>query len=180
MTQDMSAQGVLSSNGICKTFDAAADGYGRAEGVNAIMVKLLDDALRDGDPIRAVIRSTAVNSDGRTSQVGAPSAESQQNLIRHAYKMAGIQDFSETAFVECHGTGTLVGDPVEVAAIGGVFGCAETYIGSVSCLALFIHVIILTHSLRSNPMSVILKARLESQESLKRCWHWKTKSSLPT
>lgn len=132
MTQDMSAQGVLSPDGICKTFDEAADGYGRAEGVNAIMIKPLEDALRDNDPIRAVIRSTAINSDGRTSQLGVPSVESQQNLIRHAYKMAGINKFSDTTFVECHGTGTLVGDPIEVTAIGNVFGGdVETYLGSV-------------------------------------------------
>lgn len=132
MTQDMSAQGVLSPSGLCKTFDEAADGYARAEGVSAILIKPLEDALRDGDPIRAVIRSTAINSDGKTSNIGVPSVERQVALIRDAYRRAGIDDLSQTPFVECHGTGTAVGDPLEVTAVANAFGDAGTYIGSVS------------------------------------------------
>ncbi|KAK5996225.1 Highly reducing polyketide synthase gloL [Cladobotryum mycophilum] len=122
MTQDMSAQGVLSPTGICKTFDEDADGFGRAEGINAILIKPLKDALRDNDPIRAIIRSTAINSDGKTSNIGVPSPECQEAMIRHAYEVAGITDLSKTAFVECHGTGTPIGDPLEAAAVGSVFG----------------------------------------------------------
>lgn len=132
MTLDMSQQGVLSPTGSCKTFDAAADGFARGEAINAILIKPLDQALRDGDPIRAVIRSTAVNSDGKTSHLGSPSTESQEQMIRRAYEAAGIEDFSRTPFFECHGTGTAVGDPLEVAAVGNVFGQHQTYIGSVS------------------------------------------------
>lgn len=134
MTMDMSAAGVLSPTGSCKTFDAAADGFARGEAVNAILLKPLDDALRDGDPVRAVIRSTAVNSDGRTSHIGSPSSESQIKMIRKAYERAGIQDLSQTPFVECHGTGTVRGDPIEAAAVASVFGKRGTYIGSVCIL----------------------------------------------
>lgn len=132
MTQDMTSQGVLSTDGICKTFDAAANGYARAEGVNAILIKPLKDAIRDGDPIRAVIRSTAVNSDGKTSNIGVPSPECQEVMIRQAYRKAGIDDPGKTAFIECHGTGTAVGDPLETTAIANIFGEHGVYIGSVS------------------------------------------------
>ena len=134
MTLDMSEQGVLSPTGSCKTFDAAADGFARGEAVNAILVKPLDKALRDGDPVRAVIRATAVNSDGRTTNMGCPNSESQEAMIRRAYESAGIDDFSHTPFIECHGTGTPVGDPLEVAAVASVFGGvggAGAFIGSV-------------------------------------------------
>jgi acyl transferase domain-containing protein len=132
MTLDMSQQGVLSPSGSCKTFDAAADGFARGEAINAILIKPLDKAIRDGDPVRAVIRSTAVNSDGKTSHLGSPSTQSQVEMIRKAYQAAGIDDFAQTPFFECHGTGTSVGDPLEVAAVGAVFGGNHTYIGSVS------------------------------------------------
>lgn len=132
MTLDMSAHGVLSPTGLCKTFDAAADGFARGEAINAILIKPLEDALRDGDPIRAVIRSTAVNADGRTSHIGYPSPEAQEAMIRRAYEVAGIDDFSQTPFIECHGTGTAVGDPLEVAGVASIFAERGAYIGSVS------------------------------------------------
>ncbi|KAJ6044919.1 uncharacterized protein N7446_003115 [Penicillium canescens] len=122
--------GVLSPSGICRTFDAAADGYGRGEAVNAVLIKRLDDAVRDGDQIRAVIRSTMVNCDGRSHGISTPSAVAQENLIRGAYHKASIHDVSQTPFVECHGTGTLAGDPIECAAMAKVFP-KGTYIGSV-------------------------------------------------
>ena len=132
MTIAMTEQGVLSPDGICKTFDASADGYARGEAINAIYIKKLSDAIRDGDPIRAVIRATTSNADGNTSGMSVPSMESHEAMIRHAYKVAGITDYSRTAFVECHGTGTAVGDPLEVGAIANVFGGHKgVYIGSV-------------------------------------------------
>ncbi|KAK5991611.1 Highly reducing polyketide synthase gloL [Cladobotryum mycophilum] len=131
MTIDMTQQGALSPTGSCKTFDATADGFARGEAVNAILIKPLESALRDGDPIRAVIRSTALNADGKLSPIGVPSIEAQEMLIRHAYNIAGITDFSQTAFFECHGTGTLVGDPIEAKAVAKVFGAHGVYIGSV-------------------------------------------------
>ncbi|OJZ83788.1 hypothetical protein ASPFODRAFT_73203 [Aspergillus luchuensis CBS 106.47] len=127
----MSAKGVLSPDGSCKSFDAAADGYARGEAVNAIYIKPLKDALRDGNPIRAVIRGTAVNSDGKTSGITVPSGTAQQDVIQRAYRAAGINDLSRTGFVECHGTGTSVGDPIEVMAIADTFGTQGMYIGSV-------------------------------------------------
>jgi acyl transferase domain-containing protein len=111
----------MASDGICKTFDAAADGYGRGEAVTAILIKRLDHAIRDGDPVRAVIRATALNCDGRQEPQGAPKARTQEDVIRDAYARAGIEEISRTAFFECHGTGTQKGDLAEVTAIKNVF-----------------------------------------------------------
>jgi len=109
MSIGASDQGVMSPNGSCKTFDASADGYARGEAINAIHIKKLSDALRDNDPIRAVIRATASNCDGKTSGMSMPSSESHEAMIRRAYKEAQL-GFSQTPFVECHGTGTPIGD----------------------------------------------------------------------
>lgn len=100
--------GAMSPTGKCHTFDARADGYIKAEAVNAVIVKRLSDALRDGDPVRAIIRGSATNNDGRTGGITAPSPEAQAVAIRAAYANAGITDFNATTYVECHGTGTQV------------------------------------------------------------------------
>lgn len=131
MTQRTTEQGVLSPDGDCKPFSADANGYGRAEAINAVFIKPLSDALRDGNPVRAVIRGTGTNSDGKTPGLTHPSSDSQEALIRTTYNLAGITDFSDTGFVECHGTGTPVGDPIETNAIARVFGDSGVYIGSV-------------------------------------------------
>ncbi|KAK5987019.1 Highly reducing polyketide synthase gloL [Cladobotryum mycophilum] len=131
MTMDMSEQGVLSPTGSCHVFDANADGFARGEAINAILIKPLDDALRDNDPIRAIIRATAVNSDGGTTAVTVPSQVCQEAMIRRAYEVAGISDITQTPFVECHGTGTQTGDPIETKSVANVFGGKGTYIGSV-------------------------------------------------
>ncbi|KAI9148933.1 CcqE [Paramyrothecium foliicola] len=123
--------GALSSAGSSNAFDANANGYARADAVNAVYVKRLDDALRDGNPIRAIVRSTAINSDGKTVGLTNPSTDAQASLIRRAYEKAGIANPGETPVVECHGTGTATGDPLEVAAVVKVFGGQETFIGSV-------------------------------------------------
>jgi acyl transferase domain-containing protein len=107
-TVAMSEQGILSPTGSCKTFDANADGYARGEAISAIQIKRLVDAVRDGDTVRAVIRSTCVNSDGKTPGLTQPSTESHEALIRKGHQLAGISDFSKTAMIECHGTGTPV------------------------------------------------------------------------
>ncbi|KAJ8128147.1 hypothetical protein O1611_g5491 [Lasiodiplodia mahajangana] len=117
MTIAMTEQGVLSPSGSCKSFSADADGYARGEAVTALYVKPLADALRDGNPVRAVIRSTAHNFDGKTSNISQPSTDAQEALIRQAYELAGITNFSETGMVECHGTGTVIGDPIETKAV---------------------------------------------------------------
>jgi acyl transferase domain-containing protein/NADPH:quinone reductase-like Zn-dependent oxidoreductase len=96
--------------------------YVKAEAINALYLKRLDDAIRDGDPIRAVIRGTASNASGRTQGIANPSSAAQAMVTKRAYENAGITDFRETFFVECHGTGTLAGDPVEVSGVASVFG----------------------------------------------------------
>jgi acyl transferase domain-containing protein len=97
-----------SPTGLCHTFDVSADGYVKAEAVSAVIVKRLSDAIRDGDPIRAVVRGTSTNSDGRTPGIASPSAEAQATAIRAAYANAGISNFNDTSYLECHGTGTQV------------------------------------------------------------------------
>ncbi|KAK7972186.1 hypothetical protein PG988_006320 [Apiospora saccharicola] len=116
--------GVLSPTGASHTFDVSADGYGRAEGISAIHVKRLSAAIRDGNPIRAVIRGSAVNASGRTPGISLPSGEMQEVVMRKAYQNAGM-DASGTDYVECHGTGTPVGDPIEVNAVGRFFKRCE-------------------------------------------------------
>ncbi|WQF89974.1 Putative Acyl transferase domain superfamily, quinone oxidoreductase/zeta-crystallin, thiolase [Colletotrichum destructivum] len=132
-TKLMAEQSVLSPDASCKTFDAGANGYARAEALNCLFVKRLDCAIRDGNPIRAVIRGSATNSDGKTLGLTTPSAQAQQQLIRDAYRQAGIpeSDMWQTAMVECHGTGTAVGDTIEACTVGTVFGEKGMLIGSV-------------------------------------------------
>lgn len=122
LTAFMSQKGVLSPEGSCKSFSADADGYARGEGVIAVYIKPLDAAIRDGNPIRAVIRSSMANADGRTAGISQPNHESHEAMIRKTYELAGIKDYSKTAFFECHGTGTAVGDPIEVSAVARIFG----------------------------------------------------------
>nr|BAM77409.1 polyketide synthase [Talaromyces purpureogenus] len=113
-----------SGSGKSKSFDASADGYVKAEGVNCFFLKRLDDAVRNGDPIRAIIRGTAVNASGRTNGIANPSQDAQAAVTRQAFKNAGIgeEDFVKTQYLECHGTGTLAGDPIEVKGAASVFG----------------------------------------------------------
>lgn len=125
--------GVLSKSASSKSFDAAADGYARGEAINMIYVKRLDDALRDGNPIRAVIRATGSNCDGKTQGLTKPSSEAHEALIRATYAAAGLEgDVGKTGFFECHATGTSSGDPEEATAVANVFGDkGGVYIGSV-------------------------------------------------
>lgn len=110
--------GVLSPSSFCHTFDARADGYGRGEGAGALYLKRLSDAVRDGDVIRAAIRSSAVNTNGKVPGYGLtfPNVKGQEDVIRAAYSRANL-DPNKTAYFECHGTGTSVGDPIEVRAV---------------------------------------------------------------
>ncbi len=111
--------GVLSPTSTCHTFDATADGYGRADAVGAVYLKRLSDAIRDGDPIRGVIRSSATNSNGKVPAAGIthPNRDGQAAVIAAAYKRGGNLDPRLTGYFECHGTGTPVGDPLEVNAV---------------------------------------------------------------
>lgn len=97
----LSQHGFLSPDGKCKTFDASADGYGRGEGFGCVILKRAEDAIAAGDPIRAIIRATASNQDGRTKGLTMPSGDAQMALIKEVYDKAGL-DFGSTAYVEAH------------------------------------------------------------------------------
>lgn len=111
----------LSPDGRCKAFDASADGVGWGEGVATLVLKRLSDALRDGNPVHAVIRGTAVTQDGRSQGLTAPNGPSQQAVIRRALAEAGVSP-REIDYVEAHGTGTLLGDPIEAQALAAALG----------------------------------------------------------
>ncbi|MEU3888963.1 type I polyketide synthase [Streptomyces sp. NPDC029041] len=113
--------GALAPDGRCKPFSAAADGIGRGEGCAAVILKRLSDAERDGDRVLAVIRASAVNSDGRSNGLMAPNPAAQQALLERAYAQAGLAA-EHVDYVEAHGTGTPLGDPIEAGALGAVLG----------------------------------------------------------
>ncbi|WP_316775632.1 acyltransferase domain-containing protein [Streptomyces sasae] len=113
--------GALAPDGRCKPFSKAADGIGRGEGCAAVLLKRLSDAERDGDRVLAVIRATAVNSDGRSNGLLAPNPAAQQALLASAYARSGLTP-AQVDYVEAHGTGTPLGDPIEAGALGAVLG----------------------------------------------------------
>lgn len=113
--------GMMAPDGHCKTFDASADGFVRAEGCGILVLKRLSDALKDGNTILAVLRGSAVNEDGKSSGLTVPNGLAQQAVIRSALANAGIQP-AQISYVETHGTGTSLGDPIEVEALGAVLG----------------------------------------------------------
>ncbi|MEC1501348.1 type I polyketide synthase [Bacillus sonorensis] len=130
-----SKAGMLSPDGRSKTFDSSANGYVRGEGVGVAVLKPLSKALKDGDRIYATIRATAVNQDGHSNGLTVPRGESQEELLRQAYSKAGISP-GRVQYMEAHGTGTPVGDPIEANALGSVLSMDRPegdtcYIGSV-------------------------------------------------
>ncbi|MCL2163010.1 MAG: acyltransferase domain-containing protein, partial [Oscillospiraceae bacterium] len=130
--------GFLSEDGRCKTLDAAANGYVRGEGVGIVILKKLEDAVRDNDYIYSVVEAAGANQDGHTSAITVPSADAQERLMREVHKRAGVKS-SDIQYVEMHGTGTSVGDPIEAEALGKVFSegrSAENpcFIGSVKTM----------------------------------------------
>jgi acyl transferase domain-containing protein/acyl carrier protein len=116
----MSKWGMLSPDGRCKTFDASANGFVRSEGCGIIVLKRLSTAQADGDRVLALIRGSAVNHDGASSGLSVPNGLAQEAVIRQALASAKLEPAAIT-YVETHGTGTSLGDPIEVDALGGVF-----------------------------------------------------------
>ncbi|KAI4599792.1 putative PKS/NRPS-like protein biosynthetic cluster [Pestalotiopsis sp. 9143b] len=115
----------MSPDGRCRAFSADTEGTGWSEGSAVIILKRLSDARRDGDRIHAVIRGTAVNHDGRSASLTAPSGPAQQRLIRRALTVARLQP-DDIDYLEAHGTGTKLGDPIEVTALAEVFGASRS------------------------------------------------------
>ncbi|MGH8083420.1 MAG: type I polyketide synthase, partial [Lysobacter sp.] len=127
--------GFLSPEGKSRTFDAAANGYVRAEGVGIVALKRLDDAVRDGDPIYAVIVGTGVNQDGHSNGITVPNPDAQVALIKRVCEEAGIEP-GQLQYMEAHGTSTPVGDPIEAKALGRALAIgrkpgSKCYVGSV-------------------------------------------------
>jgi acyl transferase domain-containing protein/NADPH:quinone reductase-like Zn-dependent oxidoreductase/acyl carrier protein len=152
--------GMLSRRGRCYAFDARADGYARGEGAGMVVLKRLERAVADGDPIRAIIRGTAISASGRTMGLSLPSEAAQADLLRGVYRAAGVAP-EALAFVEMHGTGTPAGDPVEAAAVGRVLGQArakELPIGSVKTN--------IGHLEPASGMAGLLKAMLALQRGI--------------
>ncbi|MEV8533622.1 type I polyketide synthase [Streptomyces sp. NPDC051211] len=121
VTLNFVAAGALSPQGRCRPFAAAADGYVRGEGCLAVVVRRLDDALRDGDRVLAVVRGTGTNQDGRSNGLMAPNPAAQEALIREVWAASGL-DPADAGYVEAHGTGTPLGDPIEASALAASLG----------------------------------------------------------
>jgi acyl transferase domain-containing protein len=133
-TISLSKYGMMAADGRCKTFDARADGFVRGEGCGVVVLKRLSDALAAEDPVLALIRGSAVNQDGRSNGLTAPNMRSQQAVIRQALAQAGVAG-QDVQYIETHGTGTAMGDPIETEALKAALGAPqdsrECVIGSV-------------------------------------------------
>src|SRR5579883_1428433 len=125
VTENLSTAHMLAPDGRCKAFDARADGFVRGEGCGLIVLKRLTDALNDGDPILALIRGSAVNHDGHSSGLTVPNGPAQQVVIRQALANGNVNP-SQVDYLEAHGTGTSLGDPIEFGALTAVFSAGRT------------------------------------------------------
>lgn len=124
LTRVLDEAGATAPDGRCKTFDAAADGYGRGEGAGVVVLKRLSDAVRDGDRVLAVVRGGAVAQDGKTVGIMSPNGDAQADMFLRACEFAHVAPAS-IGFIEAHGTGTPTGDPTEVRALGSVYGAGR-------------------------------------------------------
>ncbi|OJJ71091.1 hypothetical protein ASPBRDRAFT_127455 [Aspergillus brasiliensis CBS 101740] len=158
---------MLSPTGRCHMWDAQADGYARGEGVAALVLKPLQDAVADGDPIECVIRSTGVNSDGRTEALTLPNGHAQRDLIRSTYTRAGLNPLrreDRCQFFEAHGTGTQAGDPQEALGISSAFFDDDSqpddiiYVGSIKSIT--------GHAEGTAGIAGVLKASLAIQHGI--------------
>jgi amino acid adenylation domain-containing protein len=145
LTITFSQARMMAADGRCKTFDASADGYVRSEGCGVVVLKRLSDALEDGDTILGLIRGSAINQDGRSNGLTAPNGQAQQAVIRSALQDANVSP-SQIDYIEAHGTGTNLGDPIEVHALEAllagrsmdqpcVIGSVKTNIGHLEAAA---------------------------------------------
>ena len=162
ITMSLSKAGMMAPDGRCKAFDKSADGYVRSEGVGVVLVKSLKRALADGDHIHAVIRGSASNQDGRSSGISAPNGEAQQRVVMAACESARLLP-GQLDYIEAHGTGTAVGDPIEVNALGEVLKIGAEpgkrfAIGSVKTA--------IGHAESAAGMASVIKAALVAQHRL--------------
>lgn len=137
LTLMLGKAGALSPEGVCKSFDDNANGYGRGEGGAVIILKRLSRAIADGDDIKAILKGSAVAQDGKTNGIMAPNSKAQELVARQALAQAGVDPLS-ISYIEAHATATKLGDPTEMAAIAAVYGTAAgrsasapVYIGSI-------------------------------------------------
>ncbi|MBD1582911.1 type I polyketide synthase [Pseudoalteromonas sp. S16_S37] len=121
MTMSICKASMLSPDGLCKSFDSSANGYVRSEGVAVVVLKSLSQAIADNDPILAVIKASGTNQDGHTSGITVPNGQAQQQLLGKTLAIAGLSG-ADIDYAEAHGTGTAVGDPIEVNALGNALG----------------------------------------------------------
>ncbi|WP_433664501.1 type I polyketide synthase [Nocardia sp. CA-128927] len=146
VTESLADAGMMAADGRCKTFDDRADGYVRGEGSAAVVLKPLAQAEQDGDRVYAVLLGSAINQDGRTNGLTAPSYQSQVDVLRRAYRRANVNP-GDVQYIEAHGTGTILGDAIEARALGTVFaenrggdekflvGSAKTVVGHLEAAA---------------------------------------------
>lgn len=147
---------MLAPDGRCKTFDEAADGYVRSEGCAVVVLKRLKDSIEEGDRILAVVRGSAVNHDGRSAGLTAPSSQAQSALLRDAYRNAGVA-IEEVGMIEAHGTGTSLGDPIEMESLGEVFGSRSPRLSPIAVGSVKTN---LGHTEAASGMAGLLKAAL--------------------
>lgn len=170
----------VSPEGRCRSFDDSAHGYGRGEGVGAVILKNISQAIRDGDHILAVIKGTAVGQDGNTAGIMAPNGTAQETVAKKALKVAGI-DPSSIRYVEAHATSTPLGDPTEVSALANVYGKDRStsepcYIGSLKPNIGHLEVLSALISLYLTPLShtIELCSPLSLRYITNSCWRtWK-------